>query len=267
MNSPGCVYSWCGCRDQYSGRRMGARCPLRGAEGHGSWYLSLELPPALDGSRRRIRRGGFPRRPHAEMALARLRMPSPGGSPLTVGQWLEHWLVSRTAPRISTLRGYATHIRLYLAPCLGQILLADLTPAHVQAMFTAISRQHEAMGRPVTDLGSGTAFISWQLRHYDGHVVLCPPKTARASGSSRWTAPPSPPCLSTGHASSPSAPRPARTTSTAARCLPGPTGTPWLLTGSRVTFASSTRPAACRRSACTTSATAPPALLWLPEPT
>ena len=266
---------------------MGARCPLRGAEGHGSWYLSLELPPALDGSRRRIRRGGFPRRPHAEMALARLRMPSPGGSPLTVGQWLEHWLVSRTAPRISTLRGYATHIRLYLAPCLGQILLADLTPAHVQAMFTAISRQHVAMGRPVTtatlvrvkatlrtalnaavraghltanaparaelpparrpkaivwttergqrwqrtgvrppvavwtpaqtagflnrirrhrlyaayhlialrglrrgeacglrwcdiDLDSGTAFISWQLQQYDGHIVLCPPKTARS---------------------------------------------------------------------------------------
>ena len=58
MNAQGCVYSWCGCRDQSSGRRMGARCPLRGAEGHGSWYLSLELPPALDGSRRRIRRGG-----------------------------------------------------------------------------------------------------------------------------------------------------------------------------------------------------------------
>jgi integrase len=269
---------------------MGARCPLRGAEGHGSWYLSLELPPALDGTRRRIRRGGFTSRQHAETALARLRMPSaagPGGSPLTVGQWLEHWLVSRTAPRISTLRGYATHIRLYLAPCLGQILLADLTPAHVQAMFTAISRQHVAMGRPVTtatlvrvkatlrtalnaavraghltanaparaelpparrpkaivwttergqrwqrtgvrppvavwtpaqtavflngirhhrlyaayhlialrglrrgeacglrwcdiDLDSGTAFISWQLQQYDGHVVLCPPKTARS---------------------------------------------------------------------------------------
>ena len=66
------------------------------------------------------------------------------------------------------------------APCPGQILPADLTTAHVQAMFTAISRQHEAMGRPVTDLGSGTAFISWQLRQYDGHVVLCPPKTARS---------------------------------------------------------------------------------------
>jgi Phage integrase, N-terminal SAM-like domain len=153
MTTQGSVYSWCGCRDKRSGKRIGAACPRRGQEGHGSWYLSLELPSALDGSRRRIRRGGFPSRHSAEAALARLRIPSPGdpdGMPLTVGQWLERWLVSRTAPRSSTLRGYAAHVRLYLAPYLGQILLADLSPAHVQAMFTAISRQHEVMGRPVT---------------------------------------------------------------------------------------------------------------------
>jgi integrase len=98
-------------------------------------------------------RSGFPSQESAETALARLRMPSPGnpdGPPLTVGQWLERWLVSRTAPRSSTVRGYAAHVRLYLAPCLGQILLADLSPAHVQAMFTAIARQHEAINRPVT---------------------------------------------------------------------------------------------------------------------
>jgi len=290
MTTQGSVYSWCGCRDKRSGRRMGARCPLRGQEDHGSWYLSLELPPTPDGRRRRIRRGGFPSRQSAETALARLAMPSPGdpkGMPLTVGQWLERWLVSRTAPRSSTLRGYAAHVRLYLAPYLGQILLADLSPAHVQAMFTAISRQHEAMGRPVTtatlvrvkatlrtslnaairaghvasnaasraelpparrpkavvwtaerisewqrtgvrppvavwtpaqtatflngirhhrlyavyhlialrglrrgeacglrwcdiDLDSGAAIIAWQLQQYDGHVVLCPPKTAHS---------------------------------------------------------------------------------------
>jgi integrase len=290
MNSQGCVYSWCGCREPDGGRRMGARCLLRGEEGHGSWYLSLELPAAPDGRRRRIRRGGFPSRQSAETALARLRIPAPGrtdSSPLTVAQWLERWLVSRAAPRSSTLRGYAAHVRLYLAPCLGQILLADLSPAHVQAMFTAIARQHEAMGRPVTtatlarvkaalrtalnaairaglitinaasraelptarrpkavvwtaerisewqrtgvrppvavwtptqtamflnairhhrlyaayhlialrglrrgeacglrwcdiDLETGTAIISWQLQQYDGHVALCPPKTAHS---------------------------------------------------------------------------------------
>jgi hypothetical protein len=53
-------------------------------------------------------------------------------------------------PRSSTIRGYASHVRLYLKPCLGHILLADLTAGHVQAMFTAITRQHEAEGHPVT---------------------------------------------------------------------------------------------------------------------
>jgi hypothetical protein len=43
MRSSGIVYSWCGCREPNSGR-LGARCPQRGHEGHGSWYLSLELP-------------------------------------------------------------------------------------------------------------------------------------------------------------------------------------------------------------------------------
>src|SRR5207244_3016041 len=39
---------------------------------------------------------------------------------------------------------------LYLEPHLGPILLAELTTAHVQAMFTAIICQHQATGHPVT---------------------------------------------------------------------------------------------------------------------
>jgi hypothetical protein len=64
-----------------------------------------------------------------------------------VGQWLERRLVNRAAPRASTLRGYAAQVRLYLAPSLGQILLADLAPAHVQAMFTAITRARSSTSR------------------------------------------------------------------------------------------------------------------------
>ena len=70
MRSPGSVSSWCGCREPSSGRRLGARCPQRGHEGHGSWYLSLELPAGPDGRRRRIRRGGFPARSRTEAAVA-----------------------------------------------------------------------------------------------------------------------------------------------------------------------------------------------------
>jgi hypothetical protein len=66
------------------------------------------------------------------------------------GRWLERWLAGRVAPRSSTLRGYAAHVRLYLSPYLGQILLADLSAVHVQAMFTAIVRQHQVVRRPMS---------------------------------------------------------------------------------------------------------------------
>jgi hypothetical protein len=148
----GSVYSWCGCRDPATGGRLGCRCPRRGQRGHGSWYLSLELPAGLDRRRRRIRRGGFPTRRAAGQALARLRMPGPGDAEalVTTGEWLDCWLEQRAGLRASTIRGYAAHVRLYLKPCLGQILLADLTVQYVQAMFTAITRRHEASGHPVT---------------------------------------------------------------------------------------------------------------------
>jgi hypothetical protein len=68
-------------------------------------------------------------------------MPTPGATgaaPLTVGQWLERWLERRSGARESTRRGYASHVRLYLAPYLGRLLLAELTARQVQAMFAAI---------------------------------------------------------------------------------------------------------------------------------
>jgi integrase len=52
--------------------------------------------------------------------------------------------------RESTRRGYASHVRLYLAPYLGRVLLAGLSARQVRAMFTAIARQHAAAGRPVS---------------------------------------------------------------------------------------------------------------------
>jgi hypothetical protein len=85
--------------------------------------------------------------------LASLRVPPPGESGaglLTVGDWLAHWLVSRTSPATSTMRSYAAHVRLYLAPYLGPVLLGELSAAHVQAMFTAIIHHHQALGTPIS---------------------------------------------------------------------------------------------------------------------
>ena len=127
MISEGCVYRRCGCTDPDTGRQYGRPCPRLAAGGrHGSWYIRLELPAGLDGHRRRIRCGGYPSRKVAVAVLARLRAPRPGDTAvrvLTVGDWLAHWLVSRTAPASSTLRGYTAHVRLYLGPYLGEVLV------------------------------------------------------------------------------------------------------------------------------------------------
>jgi integrase len=150
----GCVYRRCGCTDPGTGRQYGRACPrLAAGSGHGSWYVRLELPAGLDGRRRRIRRGGYPSRKAALEVLARLRAPRPGDAGarmLTVGDWLAHWLVTKTATAPSTVRGYAAHVRLYLDPYLGEVLLGELSAAQVQAMFTAIIRQHHALGTPVS---------------------------------------------------------------------------------------------------------------------
>jgi integrase len=154
MISDGCVYRRCGCVDPATGRQYGRACPRLAAGGrHGSWYVRLELPAGLDGRRRRIRRGGYPSRAAAMAVLARLRAPRPGDTGarmLTVGDWLAHWLVSRTATAPSTVRGYTAHVRLYLTPYLGEILLGELSVHQVQAMFAAIIRQQHALGTPVS---------------------------------------------------------------------------------------------------------------------
>jgi len=145
----GSVYRRCGCRDENTGRLLGARCPgLRDVK-HGS-YFSADLPAAA-GERRRVRRGGFATRAAAVAALEALASHAAGPDPgLTTGEWLRRWLASRVSLRASTARSYAAHVRGYLVPYLGTIPLAALTPGDVQAMFTAVIRDETVLGRPVS---------------------------------------------------------------------------------------------------------------------
>jgi hypothetical protein len=59
-----------------------------------------------------------------------------------VGDWLAHWLVSRTSPAAPTMCSYTAHVRLYLAPYPGPVVLGAVSAAHMQAMFTANIRHH-----------------------------------------------------------------------------------------------------------------------------
>jgi hypothetical protein len=145
----GSVYSRCGCRDEATGRLLGASCSGLGSPEHGSWYFSADLPSAA-GQRRRVRRGGFASRAAAVAALEALASPASGPEPgLSTGEWLSRWLGSRVSLRASTARSYAAHIQSYLVPYLGGISLTSLTSGDVQAMFTAIIRDESALGRPV----------------------------------------------------------------------------------------------------------------------
>jgi integrase len=146
----GSVFRRCGCRDQATGRLLGARCPRLSSRGHGKWYFSVDLPSPA-GDRRRARRGGFASRAAAVVALEALASPAAGlGQGLRTGEWLERWLASRVSLRASTSRGYAAHVRGYLVPYLGGIALAELSPADVQGMFTTIIRGDAALGRLVS---------------------------------------------------------------------------------------------------------------------
>lgn len=146
----GSVFKRCGCRDQLSGRLLGAGCARLRGPGHGSWYFSAELPSGGD-ERRRVRRGGFGSRAAAAAALKALAGPRDGrAARMSTGEWLERWLASRVSLRASTRHGYAAHVRGYLIPCLGAVPIADLAQGDVQGMFTAIAGCHKAAGRPVS---------------------------------------------------------------------------------------------------------------------
>jgi hypothetical protein len=145
----GSVYRRCGCRDESTGKLLGARCPGLRSPRHGSWYFSAGQP-SPSGQRRGVRRGGFATREAAVVALAALTSPVAPEPGLTTGEWFHRWLDSRASLRASTSRGYAAHVRGYLVPYLGTIPLAALSAGDVQAMFTAIARDEAALGRPVS---------------------------------------------------------------------------------------------------------------------
>lgn len=48
-------------REPGDGRKFGRWCPLLARRGHGCWYVNVELSPARDAGRRRLRRGEWVR--------------------------------------------------------------------------------------------------------------------------------------------------------------------------------------------------------------
>lgn len=69
---------------------------------------------------------------------------------LTVEQFLDDWLAGKQSLRPSTALSYATHIRRYLSPHLGVLLLEALRPLHIERMYREISLLGDEHGRPLS---------------------------------------------------------------------------------------------------------------------
>ena len=66
-----------------------------------------------------------------------MQSPVSAFASITVASYLERWLAhSRTRVRPSTYEGYESLIRCHITPALGDHLLADLHPLHLQDLYT-----------------------------------------------------------------------------------------------------------------------------------
>ncbi|MEU8359261.1 tyrosine-type recombinase/integrase [Nonomuraea sp. NPDC048882] len=116
---------------------------------HGSWYFSVQVR-GLDGQRQRVRQGGYADPEEAQAAgraVATADRDGAGAAGCTLGQWLTRWLATKDALRPSTRQGYAAHIRLYLIPQLGRILLQQLTSRDVNGLLATLASRPSPTGR------------------------------------------------------------------------------------------------------------------------
>ncbi|MBX6721993.1 MAG: site-specific integrase, partial [Dactylosporangium sp.] len=147
---------------------------------HGVWGYQLELP-SVDGRRRQLRRSGLASRddaiaerdharalldlagadPAARAQVGDLLRAVPPGQPLpdrdtvirqirsnaatgtmTVAEYLTAWIANRRGLAEKTVRAYSDHIRLYLVPHLGHVVLRDLGEHHLRAMYDALEARN-----------------------------------------------------------------------------------------------------------------------------
>lgn len=99
--SKGRVYRRCSCRGDDS-RQLGARCPaLTDDRKHGTWTFAVDVP-TVDGHRKTMRRGGFPTKGAAQVALADVLARHGAGVTVddrqNVAEYLTGWLDHPSSP-------------------------------------------------------------------------------------------------------------------------------------------------------------------------
>lgn len=141
-------------------------------DANGYWTAAVELPPELNGDRRRK----VIRRKNRKAALDQLNelkktiaiygdIPTTG---YTIASWCDYWLKAVIVKDVTpgTLRNHEKNIRNYITPIMGSKKLSRLTPRHVRefhARMIALPLDKELRARPEREwlgeykgLGGGT---------------------------------------------------------------------------------------------------------------
>jgi integrase len=64
----------------------------------------------------------------------------PGQPGMTAGEWMESWLAGKSRTRkASTVRSYEYHIRVYIAPVIGDVPLERVSTSHVEAVLAGVA--------------------------------------------------------------------------------------------------------------------------------
>lgn len=131
------------------------------------WCASVELPPGLNGKRRRK---VIARKDKADtvkqLRAAQTELEKHGNlatSSTTVEKWMLHWLddIAPQSIRPKTLAGYRTVVNGYIIPLLGKKRLEKLMPADVRKLRVVIeSTPKDPSLRGKTDLPPGTVMLS-----------------------------------------------------------------------------------------------------------
>lgn len=125
------------------GRRGHDEGSIYQRESDGKWVAAVNLGYGPDGKRKRKVIYGKTRKEVSEKLKIALR-DQQQGFPIaverqTVSQFLDKWLQDSVKPtvRSKTYDSYGQIVRLYIAPALGKIQLAKLSPQQVQAFLNA----------------------------------------------------------------------------------------------------------------------------------
>lgn len=159
--------------------------------GKASWVFVIDAPQqAPTAKRRREWHSGYRTRKEAEAALATYLVSREAGtwvepSKLTVGEFLERWLVDHMRARVrpSTYHSYTNQVRRHLIPALGAHRLTKLLPLHIEAHYAAalerglsarsVTYQHRLLREALQQA------VRWQLLGRNVADAVTPPTAHR----------------------------------------------------------------------------------------